>query len=87
MHVQQEHYKRVMKSFNVAQLGEMLRAKGKPVKGRKEDKAQQVAWTYTVEEIDQWVQKENPLTRPAIMDSVREAGQTSLDNFFPVVQN
>ena len=54
MNAGQEHFKRVLKTFNVQQLGELLKAKGHPAKGRKEDKAMQVAWIYTTQEIDEW---------------------------------
>ena len=78
-----EHFKRVLKTFNVQQLTELLRAKDKPCKGTKPDKAQQVAWIYTSQGIDEWIQAQNPITRPAIMGSEVRPGQTSLDAFFP----
>lgn len=71
----QKHFKKVLQTFKVAQLDQLLKAKGNTCKGRKEDKAMQVAWTYTPQEIEAWQAAQNPITLPAIMT------QTSILDF------
>ena len=43
-----------MKSFKVAQLDAMLAVKGKAGRGTKADKALDVSWCYTPEEIKEY---------------------------------
>ena len=45
------HFCDIMKSFKVAQLDTMLAVKGKACRGTKADKALDVSWCYTPEEI------------------------------------
>ena len=46
-----DHFCDIMKSFKVADLNAMLAQKGKAAKGTKADKAMDVSWCYTPEEI------------------------------------
>ena len=46
-----DHYCDIMKSFKVADWNAMLAQKGKAAKGTKADKAMDVSWCYTIEEI------------------------------------
>ncbi len=49
-----EDYKHLLKSFKVEHPSDLLRAKGKAPKGRKDDKAKDVAWMYTAKAINDW---------------------------------
>ena len=49
-----------MKSFKVAQLDTMLAVKGKAGRGTKADKALDVSWCYTPEEIKEYKKPESP---------------------------
>ena len=53
--------------FKVAELDELLHKKGKIVKGRKEQKAMEVAWCYTKEEIATWRRQRQDLEPPALL--------------------
>ena len=64
--------------FKVAELDELLHKKGKFVKGRKEQKAMEVAWCYTKEEIATWRRQRQDVEPPALL--VNRA--TTLDEFF-----
>ena len=71
----------VMKSFNVQELDELLLEKGKRVKGHKPQKAMEVAWCYTKEEIVEWRRKRKT-TEPAAMRRTRGSSrQKTLDDF------
>ena len=48
------HFCDIMKSFKVADLNAMFAAKGKVGKGTKADKALDVSWCYTPEEIKEY---------------------------------
>ena len=65
--------------FKVAELDELLSAKGKSVKGRKEQKAMEVAWCYTKEEIATWRRQRQDLEPPALLVNNRAK---TLDEFF-----
>ena len=74
----------VMKTFKVVELDELLSAKGKNVKGRKEQKAMEVAWLYTRDEISQWRRERQSTEPPALLVNrqKRTSDQGTLDKFF-----
>ena len=55
--------------------------KGKTVKGMKAQKAMEVAWCYTKEEIAEW-RRERKLTDPPALMVNRGSRQPTLDDFF-----
>ena len=69
--------------FKVAELDELLHKKGKRVKGRKEQKAMEVAWCYTKEEIDTWRRQRQDLEPPALLANRdnRDNRANTLDEF------
>ena len=67
--------------FKVAQLDELLRAKGVKPKGVKAEKAMEVAWRYTKEEIAEWRAQQEALTPPALLSTPRPS-QPTLNNYF-----
>ena len=67
--------------FKVAELDELLHKKGKIVKGRKEQKAMEVAWCYTKEEIATWRRQRQDLEPPALLVN-RDNRAKTLDEFF-----
>ena len=71
-----------MKSFKVADLNAMLAAKGKAGKRTKADKAMDVSWCYTPEEIKDYKSKCRLQGVPAILNSKREPGQITIEIFF-----
>ena len=70
----------VMKTFKVAELDELLSAKSKSVKGRKEQKAMEVAWCYTKEEIATWRRQRQAIEPPALLVN-RDNRAKTLDEF------
>ena len=72
----------VMKTFRVSELDELLRAKGKKVKDMGVQKAMEVAWVYTKEEIAEWRRQRKTTEPPALMVN-RASRQPTLDDFFP----
>ena len=76
------HFCDIMKSFKVAQLDTMLAVKGKAGRGTKADKALDVSWCYTPEEIKEYKNKSRLEGMPAIMQGEREPGQASITAFF-----
>ena len=77
-----DHFCDIMKSFKVAQLGTMLAVKGKACRGTKADKALDVSWCYTPEEIKEYKSQSRLQGVPAIMQGEREPGQASITTFF-----
>ena len=67
--------------MKVAQLDELLRAKGVTPKGLKAEKAMEVAWRYTKEQIAEWRARQQTLTPPALLSTPRPPSKT-LDDFF-----
>ena len=67
--------------LKVAQLDELLSAKGVKPRGVKAEKAMEVAWRYTKEEIAEWRAKQVKLTPPALLSTPRRS-QPTLDNYF-----
>ena len=67
--------------MKVAQLDELLSAKGVRVRGVKAEKAMERAWRYTKEEIATWRAKQEELTPPALL-SASHPSQPTLHNFF-----
>ena len=67
--------------LKVAQLDELLNAKGVKPKGIKAEKAMEVAWRYTKEEIAEWRAQQEALTPPALLSTPRPPSKT-LDDFF-----
>ena len=74
-----EHFCDIMKSFKVADLNAMLAQKGKAAKGTKADKAMDVSWCYTPEEIKEYKNKSRLQGMPAILNS---PGQPAITTFF-----
>ena len=67
--------------MKVAQLGELLSKKGVKPRGVKAEKAMEVAWRYTKEEIADWRAQQEELTPPALPSTPRPS-QPTLDNYF-----
>ena len=65
----------------MAQLDELLNAKGVKPKGVKAEKAMEVAWRYTKEEIADWRARQAKLTSPALLSTPRRS-QPTLKGFF-----
>ena len=58
--------------LKVAQLDELLNAKGVKPKGIKAEKAMEVAWRYTKDEIADWrAKQQETLTPPALLSTPR----------------
>ena len=63
--------------LKVAQLDELLNAKNVKPKGIKAEKAMEVAWRYTKEEIAEWRAKQQEgLTPPALQNTPRPSKPT-----------
>ena len=71
----------VTKTFKVSELNELLRAESKSVKGMKAQKAMEVAWCYTKEEIAAWRRQRKTTEPPALMVN-RDNRKRTLDEFF-----
>ena len=70
--------------LKVAQLDELLRAKGVKPKGTKPEKAIEVAWRYTKDEIADWrAKQQETLTPPALLSTPRTPSKTQEDYFTP----
>ena len=54
--------------LKVAQLDELLNAKGVKPRGVKAERAMEVAWRYTKEEIAAWRATQEELTPPALLN-------------------
>ena len=67
--------------LKVAQLDELLNAKGVKPRGVKAEKAMEVAWRYTKEEIAEWHAKQEELTPPALLSTPRPSQPTLYDFF------
>ena len=67
--------------LKVAQLDELLSKKGVKPRGVKAEKAMEVAWRYTKEEIAEWRAKQEELTSPALLSTPRRS-QPTLKDFF-----
>ena len=67
--------------LKVAQLDELLSKKGVKPRGVKAEKAMEVAWRYTKEEIAEWRAKQEELTPPALLSTPRRS-QPTLKDFF-----
>ena len=68
--------------LKVAQLDELLDAKGVRPRGVKAEKAMEVAWRYTKEEIAEWRAQQETLTPPALLSTPRPPWKT-LEDYFP----
>ena len=66
--------------LTVAQLDELLNAKDVKPKGTKPEKAMEVAWRYTKEEITEWRAQQGELTPPALLAVPRSS--KTLKDFF-----
>ena len=66
--------------LKVAQLDELLSKKGIKPRGVKAEKAMQVAWRYTKEQIAEWRAQQEELTPPALLAVPRHS--KTLDNYF-----
>ena len=69
--------------LKVAQLDELLRRKGIKPKGVKAEKAMEVAWRYTKEEIAEWRAQQETLTPPALLSTPRPPSKGLADYFTP----
>ena len=67
--------------MKVAQLDELLNAKGVKPKGVKAEKAMEVAWPCTKEEITEWRAQQETLTPPALLNTPRPPSKTLEDYF------
>ena len=67
--------------LKVAQLDELLNAKGVKPKSVKAEKAMEVAWRYTKEEITEWRAQQETLTPPTLLSTPRPS-QPTLDTYF-----
>ena len=65
----------------VNKLDKLLNAKGVRPRGVKAEKAMEVAWRYTKEEIAEWRAQQEALTPPALLSTPRHS-QPTLDNYF-----
>ena len=70
-----------VRKLRVAQLDELLSAKGVKPRGVKAEKAMEVAWRYTKEEIAEWRAKQEELTPPSLLSTPRRS-QPTLKDFF-----
>ena len=68
--------------LKVAQLDELLSKKGVKPRGVKAEKAMEVAWRYTKEEIAEWRAQQETLTPPALLSTPRPPSKT-LEDYFP----
>ena len=70
--------------LKVAQLDELLSAKGVKPRGVKAEKAMEVAWRYTKREIADWrAKQQETLTPPALLSTPRTPSKTLEDYFTP----
>ena len=70
--------------LKVAQLDELLNAKDVKPKGTKPEKAMEVAWRYTKDEIADWrAKQQETLTPPALLRTPRTLSKTLEDYFTP----
>ena len=68
--------------LKVAQPDELLSAKGVKPKGIKAEKAMEVAWRYTKEEIAEWRAKQQEVLPPPALLSTPHRSQPTLTDFF-----
>ena len=68
--------------MKVAQLDELLSKQGVMPRGVKAEKAMEVAWRYTKEQIAEWRAKQQTLTPPALLSTPRPPSKT-LEDYFP----
>ena len=68
--------------LKVAQLGELLSAKGVKPRGVRAEKAMAVAWRYTKEEIADWCAKQQAVLPPPALLSTPRRSQPTLTDFF-----
>ena len=68
--------------MKVAQLDELLSAKGVKPRGVKAEKAMEVAWRYTKEEIVEWRAQQEKLSPPGLLNTPRPHKKTLEDYFF-----
>ena len=64
-----------------AEVNKLPNAKGVKPRGIKAEKAMEVAWRYTKEEITEWRAKQETLTPPALLSTPRPS-QPTLDTYF-----
>ena len=69
--------------LKVAQLDELLRRKGIKPRGVKAEKAMEVAWRYTKEEIAEWRAQQETLTPPVLLSTPCPPSKTLEDYFTP----
>ena len=68
--------------LKVAQLDELLSAKGVKPKGIKAEKAMEVAWRYTKDDIAEWRAKQQEVLPPPALLSTPRRSQPTLTDFF-----
>ncbi len=66
---QQSVWQAELNKLKVAQLGELLRANGVKPRCVQADKAMEVAWCYTKEEIAAWRARQEDVTPPALLNA------------------
>ena len=68
--------------LKVAQLDKLLNAKGVKPRGVKAEKAMEVAWRYSKEEIADWRAKQQEALPPPALLSTPRRSQPTLKDFF-----
>ena len=79
----QSVWQAVVNKFKVAQLDELLRAKGVKPRGVKAEKAMEVAWRYTKDEITDWCAKQQEVLPPPALLSTSRPPSKTLEDYFP----
>ena len=69
--------------LKVAQLDELLNSKDVKPKGIKAEKAMEVAWRYTKEEIADWRAKQQEVFPPPALLSTPRPPAKTLEDYFP----
>ena len=78
----QSEWQAEVNKLKVAQLDELMSQKGVKPRGAKAEKAMEVAWRYTKEEIAEWrAKQQEALSPPALLNTPRRS-QPRLDNYF-----
>ena len=77
----QSEWQAEVNKLKVAQLDELLSKKGVKPRGVKAEKAMEVAWRYTKEEIAEWRAQQETLTPPALLSTPRPPSKTLEDYF------
>ena len=78
----QSEWQAEVNKLKVAQLDELLSKKGVKPRGVRAEKAMEVAWRYTKEEITEWhAKQQEALAPPALLNTPRPS-QPTLETYF-----